>query len=113
MISSEVAWETIDKNHPKVISFSPISSMGFAEWESFLKEQFVNHPKKFITNILTEKLPKRFAEAFVREYFHSIESIYPVSIGKVARENISKLLGEGIPITLIERRPGDEFVTAG
>lgn len=113
MISSEVAWETIDKNHPKVISFAPISSMGYAEWESFLKEQFVNHPKKFITNILTEKLPKRFAEAFVREYFHSIESIYPVSIGKVARENISKLLGEGIPITLIERRPGDEFVTAG
>lgn len=87
--------------------------MGYTEWESFLKEQFANHPKKLITNILTEKLPKRFAEVFVREYFASIENTFPVSIGKIVRENISKLLGEGIPLTLTDRRPGDEFVTAG
>lgn len=26
---------------------------------------------------------------------------------------MAKLLGNGIPMTLLERRPGDEFVTAG
>ncbi|NRH21472.1 aminoacetone oxidase family FAD-binding enzyme [Candidatus Gracilibacteria bacterium] len=113
MTSSGFAWETIDKNHPKIVHFSPISTMGYIEWEAFLKEQFANHPKKLIISILTEKLPRRFAEAFIREYFTSIETIYPVSIGKVIRENISKLLGEGIPLTLTDRRPGDEFVTAG
>lgn len=113
MTSSRLAWEAIDKSHPKIIHFFPISSMGYTEWEVFLKEQFTNHPKKLITNILTEKLPRRFAEAFIREYFSSIENTFPVSIGKVVRENISKLLGEGIPLTLTERRPGDEFVTAG
>lgn len=113
MTSSRFAWENIDKNHPKIVHFCPISMMGYTEWESFLKEQFVNHPKKLITNILTEKLPKRFAEVFVREYFASIENTFPVSIGKIVRENISKLLGEGIPLTLTDRRPGDEFVTAG
>jgi predicted flavoprotein YhiN len=78
-----------------------------------LKEQFANHPKKLIASILTEKLPRRFAEAFIREYFPTIESTFPVSIGKVEREKIAKMLGEGISLTLTERRPGDEFVTAG
>ena len=87
--------------------------MGYTEWESFLKEQFANHPKKLITNILTEKLPRRFAEAFVSEYFSHIGNTFPVSIAKLDREKISKLLGDGISLTLIDRRPGDEFVTAG
>lgn len=113
MTSSRLAWETIDKNHPKIVHFSPISTMGYIEWESFLKEQFANHPKKLITNILTERLPRRFAEAFVSEYFSHIENTFPVSIAKLDREKISKLLGDGIPLTLIDRRPGDEFVTAG
>lgn len=113
MTSSWFAWDTIDKQHPKIIQFSPISAMWVVEWESFLKEQFMNHPKKLITSILTEHLPRRFAEGFIHEYFAHIETTFPVSIGKIDREKISKFLGEGIPITLIERRPGDEFVTAG
>lgn len=34
-------------------------------------------------------------------------------ISKPQRHHLSQLLGEGIPLTLIQRRPGDEFVTAG
>lgn len=113
MTSSRLAWETIDKNHPKMILFSPLATMWVPEWSTFLKEQFANHPKKLIASILTEKLPRRFAEAFIREYFPTIESTFPVSIGKVEREKIAKMLGEGISLTLTERRPGDEFVTAG
>ena len=82
-------------------------------WDNFLKESFLLHPKKLITSILSEKLPKRFAEAFVLEYFSSIRETFAGSIGKKDRENIAELLGSGIPLTLLERRPGDEFVTAG
>ena len=113
MTSSRLAWETIDKNHPKTILFSPLATMWVPEWSLFLKEQFANHPKKLIASILTEKLPRRFADAFIREYFPTIESTFPVSIGKIEREKIAKMLGEGISLTLTERRPGDEFVTAG
>ncbi|MDD2693330.1 MAG: NAD(P)/FAD-dependent oxidoreductase [Candidatus Gracilibacteria bacterium] len=113
ILSSELAWETIDKNHPKEVYFTPLSDMDFASWEKFLKDQFQNHPKKLITNILTEKLPRRFVEVFVAYYFSHIETTFAASISRSEREKLSKLLGEGIPITLSERRPGDEFVTAG
>jgi predicted Rossmann fold flavoprotein len=113
MYSSQVAWETIDKNNPKTIHLAPLADMWVAEWENFLKLEFANHPKKLITNILAEKLPRRFVELFVREYCPHIETTYPVSIARVDREKIARLLGDGIPMTLTERRPGDEFVTAG
>ncbi|MBC7498744.1 aminoacetone oxidase family FAD-binding enzyme [Candidatus Gracilibacteria bacterium] len=113
MYSSQIAWEAINKTNPKTIQLSPLADMGVAEWDSFLKLEFANHPKKLITNILSEKLPRRFAELFVREYCPHIETTYPVSIARIDRAKIAELLGIGIPLTLTDRRPGDEFVTAG
>ncbi len=138
MVSSHLAWEEIgsksagktwdtrmlsEQNSPALsgippsqggfpIFLSPLSSMWCSEWEGFLKDQFQNHPKKLITNILSEKLPRRFAEAFVQEYFPHIETTFSGSIARSDREKISKLLGDGLSLTLLERRPGDEFVTA-
>ena len=113
MVSSQFAWEKLDKNTPKKIIFSPIAAMGYAEWDIFLRDQFASHPKKLLANILSEKLPKRFVDGFISEFFSDIATIFPVSISKSSRENIAKLLWNGILITLIERRPWDEFVTAG
>lgn len=96
----------------KTIYFSPIATMGYIEWEIFLKSEFAKHPKKLLVNILSDLL-WRFVEGFIAEFFPNIADTFPVSISKVDRENISKLLGNGIVITLIERRPWDEFVTAG
>ncbi len=112
MASSHLAFEKIEKWSHKIIHFSPLSSMGLVEWEGFLKDQFQSHPKKLIVSILSEKLPRRFSEAFVKEYFPHIEATFAGSIARVDREKISKLLGEWIPLTLLDRRPGDEFVTA-
>lgn len=113
MVSSGFAWDKIDSNNTKTILLSPISSMWYAEWENFLKSEFAKHPKKLLINILSDILTRRFVEGFIAEFVPKISDTFPVSISKTDRENISKLLGNGIPITLIERRPGDEFVTAG
>ncbi len=113
MLSSQLAFERIEKWSPRTISFCPLSSLKFSDWEAFLKDQFQNHPKKLITSILSEKLPRRFAEAFIQEYFPHIESTFAGSIARADREKISRFLGDGIPLTLLERRPWDEFVTAG
>ena len=113
MISSGFAWEKIGSNSPKIVLVSPIANMWYGEWEDFLKWEFIKHPKKLLVNILSDLLSRRFVEWFIQEFVPHITDTFPVSISKVDRENISKLLGNGIRITLIERRPGDEFVTAG
>jgi hypothetical protein len=92
MVSSQFAWEKLDKNTPKKIIFSPIAAMGYAEWDIFLRDQFASHPKKLLANILSEKLPKRFVDGFISEFFSDIATIFPVSISKSSRENIAKLL---------------------
>ena len=79
--------------------------MGFTHWNTFLKEQFQLHPKKLVVSILTEKLPRRFAESFMKEYFPKLSETFVSSISRDDREYIAKLLGEGLPLALIERRP--------
>ena len=113
MFSSQIAWEKIAKDHPKYIQLAPISSLSFADWDDFLKEQFEKHPKKIISSILSEKLPRRFVDVCIHEYFSDFSEKYVSSISRLDREKVANLLGNGIPITLIERRPWDEFVTAG
>jgi predicted Rossmann fold flavoprotein len=113
MFSSRVAWETITKQSPKNIHLAPIASLHFEDWENFLKKEFQNHPKKLIASILSEKLPRRFVDSFIYEFFSHISETFVSSISRADREKISHLLGDGIPFTLVERRPGDEFVTAG
>ncbi len=113
MISSHFAFEKIEKWSHKSITFTPLSNMKFSDWEYYLKDQFQNHPKKLIASILSEKLPRRFAEAFIQQYFPHISETFVGSIARIDREKISKLLGDGITLTLLERRPWDEFVTAG
>lgn len=48
MTSSKFAWETIDKNHIKVIYFTPVSSMGYMEWNYFLKSNLRIIPKNWL-----------------------------------------------------------------
>ncbi len=112
MFSSQIAWESLGSNNPKIIHLAPVADMWIPEWDNFLKWEFVNHPKKLITSILAEKLPRRFVDEFIWEYFGTIREVFAASISKKDREHIAELLWRWIPITLIERRPGDEFVTA-
>ncbi len=111
-VSSHIAFDKIVPSSPKIISFAPLASMDVTSWEAFLKEAFQKYPKKLLSSILTEKLSRRFVDAFIQQYFFSIRETFVGSISRSDRENISRLLGDGIPLTLIERRPGDEFVTA-
>lgn len=113
MYSSGIAWDKLDKNTPKTIHLSPITDMGMDMWDEFLKKEFSLHPKKTIITILSEKLARRFVEGFVSEFFSHISDTYVSSVSKTDRLRIAELLWNWLPITLIERRPGDEFVTAG
>lgn len=113
MLSSKLAWEDIGKWSQIQIHLSPISSMGYTEWELYLRAAFTNHPKKLLAWILSEKLPRRLVEVLIDTHWKSIADKFVGILSRQDRESIAWLLGHGIPLTLIERRPGDEFVTAG
>ena len=72
MVSSALAWVDIGKGMVERPSFSPIASMDTKDWDVFLREGFQKSPKKTLVNILSEKLPKRFAEGFVGEFFSDL-----------------------------------------
>lgn len=113
MLSAKLAWVKIEKWNSYSASFSPIADMWPKEWDNYLRESFERFPKKFLSSILSEKLPKRFSEAFVNEFFSHLSEDHVGTISKKSRDDISKFLWEGIPISILERRAWDEFVTAG
>ena len=109
MISSHLAWEDVVG---KTIHLAPTADMYTSDWEAYLKSSFSEHPKKFITSLIAERTPRRWAEAFVAQYCPHLKDTFVSSIPKKDRQEIANLLGRGIPLTLMARRPGDEFVTA-
>ncbi len=110
MLSSHLAWENISE---KIINFVPNNEISADDWDNFFKNEFAKFPKRKIFAILKEILPNKFSEIFIKNFCKNIEEKFVGEISKKDRENIAKLLGNGIAITLLERRPWDEFVTAG
>lgn len=110
MLSSHLAWENIENFPLKIV---PIADMDAKNWDFFLQEFFKNHPKKKLFSALKEKLPARFSSEIIREFFAEYENIFLSQISAKTRKELADLLGNGIFVTILQRRPGDEFVTAG
>jgi predicted flavoprotein YhiN len=87
--------------------------MGYIQWDTYLKDAFAKHPKKYIQSILSDILPRKFADMYIDTYYQNLKDTYASSISRADRESIAQSLGDGISIALLERRAGDEFVTAG
>lgn len=102
MLSSHLAWEQISD---KIVYFVPEGDMDFVEWNDFLKKNFSTFPKRKIFAILTEILPNKFAEIIIENFFSEIREKFVGEISKNDREKIAKLLGNGMEITLLDRRP--------
>lgn len=102
MLSSHLAWDDIRE---KKVFFMPDSELDFVKWNEILKENFSVFPKRKLFAILSEKLPKKFAEIIIEKFFSEIKEKFVGEISKNDREKIAKILGNGIEITLLDRRP--------
>lgn len=109
MLSSHLAWEEIKNTK---ITFKPLSGMNFENWNTYLTQYFHQFPKRKIFSVLKEKLPIKFSHIFIENFIPWLSEKFIGEISKKDREKIAKLLGVGLEITLLERRPWDEFVTA-
>jgi len=111
VLASHTAFEPITNEQPLDIFLIPDKSKTPYEREQFFLDHSLKSPKKTLTNILSTALPKRFTENFLGEYGFQ-NNVTMSMITKVQRKHLCKLLGQWIQLTLIKRRPWDEFVTA-
>lgn len=81
-------------------------------WSQMITTAMQSTPKKSIKNILATFLPERFVVELLG--YCQIDALMSgAQITKVMKELLVDALAKGMKLTLIQRRPGDEFVTAG
>lgn len=109
--SAHIARLECEKTKPLKIKRKPESEKGLDIWMKRFGEQKQLHQNKQIDTILKAVLPSRFAGDFLD--YADIPGFVPMhELTKTHLLHMSTLLWEGIPLELIARRPGDEFVTA-
>lgn len=113
-LSSQLAFEKIDAENAVSIHVQPDADKDFNYRNEFLTRECNNsaNARKHMENILRGHFPERFVGVLCE--LAGIESTLQVAhCSKEKRVLLARLLGEGLPVTLIGRRAGDEFVTAG
>ncbi len=110
-LSSLVAFETYHQEQPLSITIDLFPEESFDSLHADLTELVRLHPHKLFENILCKGMPSKLAEIALEEM--------GIARTKIAQE-ISKKEGnrmcnwmKNIPLTVIQRGAGDEFVTAG
>lgn len=110
--SSHIPYESVSKDHPYEIRLQPDAARGVAERQQELTAWTVETPQKELGCLLRGVFPKKFVDAVLSQFGYDQHTIMS-TLKKEERHRLAQLLGDGVPLTLIQRRPGDEFVTAG
>lgn len=111
-LSADISFEEISSTSPLEITLIPNAEKTFEEYEQTFQASIKTSPKKQIKTELQLFLPKRLAESVLKiAKIHANKQL--VDITKEERKKLSHLLSGDLTLTLIQRRPGDEFVTAG
>lgn len=109
-LSSLIAFEKFDREHPLEISIDLFPEETMEQLRTRVTEATIQTPKKQFENVLSFIIPKSLAHIVVRE----------TSIGEKRANELSKadMLAvvtwlKNIPLHIVARGAGDEFVTAG
>ncbi len=110
-LSALVAFETYTKEHPLALSIDLFPHVSFDELKKDLEELIAQNPKKLFENVLSMGMPSSLAEIALEE-MHIDRAKHA---NEVAKKEINKLCGwmKAIPLSVIQRGAGDEFVTSG
>ncbi len=111
-LSSQIAFEKISPATPLTIQLIPDAEKKFEDWEQTFLKTIKNEPKKQLITFLQTFFPKRLAESLVA--IAQVKRTKELAeLTKEERKKMSHLLSGNLELTLEQRRPGDEFVTAG
>jgi len=112
IIAAYSAFEIVNENHPMNISLSIDADKTPADRHEIFLQASKDYPRKQISTILKQYLPDRVVEAWNQHIFAGWLSQEIGLMNKMIRGQIVQML-TGREFTIIERRPWDEFVTAG
>lgn len=110
-LSSLVAFEKYDKEQPLEITIDLFPDLSFDALKNSLDELVTQNPKKLFENVLSMGIPNSLAEIALEE----IHIDRTKHANEVAKKDTNKLCGwmKAIPLSVVQRGAGDEFVTAG
>ncbi len=116
-LSSHLAFTKISVHHPMEIGIAAIAGKSFQKWDAEMIEYFQRNGSKAVLSFLKEYFPMRFVGAVLG--LAGIDGgCKCAELSKEKRVELANLLagdlnGGGLRVTTVQRRPGDEFVTAG
>jgi len=110
-LSSLVAFELYDAAHPLEISIDLFPDLSEDELRATLEAQILCHAKKSFLNSLIGVIPKSLTETLCHE-LHLRED---VKASEVRKQDVLRCVRwlKAIPLHVVARGAGDEFVTAG
>lgn len=111
-LSSHLAFTPISKDTPHKIQLIPAAGRNQEQWDEVLKKTIQENGPRQIHNVLGDFIPSRLGDTILELAKIPLQR-KSAELSKENRKKIGELLTGKLHLTLIQRRPGDEFVTAG
>ncbi len=111
-LSSNIAFETISKKNPISVSLIPLAHRTYEDWDRYIQHAIHQNGLQHMLTVVSNDMPKRLAQAILEIASIPLDKKCAV-LSKEERKKLAKLLSIDLKLTLLSRRPGDEFVTAG
>lgn len=110
-LSSLVAFEKYDHNQPLNIAIDLFPDASHEQLRAAINKKIVANANRSFVNVLSNIVPKSLAELACRELALPAKKF----AGEVSRKDLTAFLvwAKAIPLTVVLRGAGDEFVTAG
>lgn len=110
-VSSLVAFEAYDPVHPLDVTIDLFPDQSETDLRHDLESAVIQNPKKSTLNVLAYLVSKSFAEAVCNELNLPLDK----HAAELSKQDLSKIITwvKAIPLHVIGRGAGDEFVTAG
>lgn len=110
-LSSIVAFAPFDAAHPLHVTVDLFPARSIADFQGELHSKIKEFPRKSWVNVLSMSIPKSLAEMTCEQNEISPEK----HAAEVSKLELARICGwlKAVPLTVIARGAGDEFVTAG
>ena len=129
VVSAHTAFETIDADRSLSLRLRPHADHAYNYRYDWLTQQAHTQPHKQLSTILKQEFSQAFVDYLLADKIQippkpttasgppplsgRMQEMQISQITKTQKSTIADLLGHWIPLSIVKRRPGDEFVTAG